>query len=267
MDLSSNSILNKAEQFEIASTLHAMLLEELFRETSWLAPQAVFHGGTALALIRDSLRFSEDLDFMVTPEAIEGLDIAIEKVRGRVDFRMSMLLPGGRVSAKGPKGDEVTKWEFKWDHPGRRGKVMVKAEFLVASANLLAAYRSTHVVPLSRGAVAVSTPIPVPDLISAWADKIKAIATRPAFKWRDAFDLAWIVRCLTREDGAGEEEKSSRRYWLRPKSIRSPFRTWPRDLSEFSPPGIWRMPRLSKPTWPVGSPTRTCRGTGLRATS
>jgi len=206
MELTSRAPLMKEEQFEIASTMHAMVLDRLFSETHWLAPQAVFHGGTALSFVRDSQRFSEDLDFMVTPDAIEGLDDAIDKVRWRVDLLMAKLYPGGRVTVKGPKGDQVTKWEFKWEHPGRRGKVMVKAEFLVTRADLLAAYRTTHMVPTSRGAVGVSIVIPVPDLVSAKADKIKAIATRPDFKWRDAFDLAWIARCLKREDEVMPDE-------------------------------------------------------------
>jgi len=206
MDLSSGKNLRLNEQIEIASLMHLLVLDRLFLETNWLASDAVFHGGTALSIVRNSRRFSEDLDFMVTPEAIQKLDNAIEKVRDYVEGRMELPLPGGRVSVKGPRGNEVTKWEFKWDHPGRRGKVMVKAEFLVTEAALLSAYRSTHIIPTSRGVVGISTPLPVPDLISAWADKIKAMATRPDFKWRDAYDLAWIAQCLRREDEISVED-------------------------------------------------------------
>src|SRR3546814_16461626 len=41
--------------------------------------------------------------------------------------------------------------------------------------------------------IRITTPIPMPELISSWADKIKAVATRPAVKWRDLFDLDFIA--------------------------------------------------------------------------
>jgi predicted nucleotidyltransferase component of viral defense system len=200
MDLSRPSNLTEAENFEIASAMHAAILDNLFRETNWVAEQAVFHGGTALALARKSPRFSEDLDFMMTKEAAQELDAVIQKVRERVSLRMASQYDGGRVTLKGPKGEEVTSWNFKWEHPNKRGKVMVKVEFLVTEAALLKGYQSFHMVPTSRGALGVSVLVPVPELISAWADKVKAIATRPAFKWRDAFDISWIARCLKQED-------------------------------------------------------------------
>lgn len=206
MDLSKRSALTKDEQFEIASSMHAMVLDGLFRETDWVSTDAVFHGGTSLALARDSMRFSEDLDFMITPDAQAILAGAMEKLCKRVDQSMSLTYPGGKVSIKGPKGGEVVKWEFRWEHPNKHGKVMVKAEFFVTDPTLLAKYRSTHLVPTSRGIVGVSTPIPVPEFVASWADKIKAIATRPDFKWRDAFDLSWVVKCLRKADMAAIDE-------------------------------------------------------------
>lgn len=206
MDLNKKNAITKENQFEIASTMHAIALDGLFRETDWVARDAVFHGGTSLALARDSMRFSEDLDFIVTREALKVLSAVMEKLRGRMDLSMSVLYPGGNISLKGPKGDEVVKWEFKWEHPNRHGKVMVKAEFFVTDPGLLANYRATHLVPTSRGIVGVSTPIPVPEFISSWADKVKAIATRRDFKWRDAFDLSWIVKCIEKADAMAYDE-------------------------------------------------------------
>jgi hypothetical protein len=82
---------------------------------------------------------------------------------------------------------------------------MVKLEFFVVSAGALASYRCTHQVPRSSGTIAITTPVPVPELVSAWADKIKAVATRDDFKWRDAYDLWWIARCF-RDEGAASNE-------------------------------------------------------------
>jgi hypothetical protein len=207
MAAEKKTAISKDEQFEIASTLHAMFLDALFRETDWMATDAVFHGGTSLALARNSIRFSEDLDFMITPQALGALTYAMAKIAGRIDLSMSMAYPGGKVILKGPKGDDVVKWELKWEHPNKHGKVMVKAEFFVTKPELLARYRSTHLVPTSRGIVAVRTPIPVPELVSSWADKIKAIATRPDFKWRDAFDLALIIGMIDKADLRAKGDK------------------------------------------------------------
>lgn len=192
--------LTRDEQFAIASALHAVVLDELFRATRWLAPVAVFHGGTSLALVRSSVRFSEDLDFMVDERAASKLGPIMGRLEARFDLAMSLQYPGCMIAVRGPRGKEVRTWQVAWSHPDRRNVVMVKVEFLVAREGLLASYRSTHRVPDSKGSVAVTTPIPVPQLVAAWADEIKAVATRVDFKWRDAFDLWWIARCLLRED-------------------------------------------------------------------
>ena len=42
------------------------------------------------------------------------------------------------------------------------------------------------------GRARVTGALAVPDVIGLWGDKIKAVATRPAFKWRDAHDLGFL---------------------------------------------------------------------------
>ncbi len=199
MDLTVTRNLSQEENFEIASVMHASILDELIRATDWIKTDAVFHGGTSLAIIRESVRFSEDLDFMITEECVEGLETAVRSVHDRMSMILASHYPGGQLDLKGPKGKDVCQWLFVWSHPARRGNVQVKAEFLITKKDLLAAYASTHIVPNSRRAVLVKSHVPVPVLVSAWADKIKAIATRPAFKWRDAYDLSYISRSMVRE--------------------------------------------------------------------
>lgn len=200
MDLSKKTALSKSDQFEISSVMHALILKELFNITDWISSDIIFHGGTSLAIIRNSKRFSEDLDFMISDDNIKILDSIIEKIRIRMELAMDFIFPDGKVSVKGPKGDEVSKWEFKWEHPNKHGKVMIKTEFLVTKKSLLNNYKSTHLIPTQNGIVDIDMPIPVPEFISAWSDKIKAIATRPDFKWRDAYDLAWVINQIKKED-------------------------------------------------------------------
>jgi predicted nucleotidyltransferase component of viral defense system len=206
MDLTKVTNLTREETFEIASVLHATILDELIRCTDWVKSDAVFHGGTSLSIARNSVRFSEDLDFMITEECAAGLGEAIRSVHKRIGLLLANHYPGGQLELRGPRGNEVSQWTFVWSHPSRRGSVQVKAEFLITKKDLLAAYASTHVVPNSRRAVMVKSHVPVPVLVSAWADKIKAIATRPAFKWRDAYDLAHISRSMIRENLTDENK-------------------------------------------------------------
>lgn len=194
--------LTASEGVAIARVMHLLILDEIFRTTRWKSPNAVFHGGTALAVAQHSERFSEDLDFMVDKKAYEALDASIARVAHAVEMRIAAVHPGSRVALVGPRTGEVAHWEFRWSHPERRQVVKVKAEFFISDASLLSRYRSRNVVPVLAGvpgAIAVRTSIPVPALISSWADKIKAIATRPSMKWRDLYDLSFVANHLRPE--------------------------------------------------------------------
>lgn len=207
LDLSLRGDLSRDEEFEIATILHTLVLDALFRRSQWMAKDAVFHGGTALALFRNSKRFSEDLDFMISEEAAAALEKVIQRVRDDVHMAMSIRVPGSTIELKGPKGAEVAKWTFTWSHPNRRDRVKVKAEFLTTAADVLNNYGSIYLVPTGTHDVAVSTPIPAPKLISAWADKIKAIATRDFMKWRDLFDLAFVSQTMRKEETITNADK------------------------------------------------------------
>jgi len=207
MDLSTPASLTRKEIVDIASMMHATALESLFVTTNWQAPQAVFHGGTALSLARNSARFSEDLDFLVDEESAREIESAMQRTRKRMELKMGAYSPGCSIEMFGPKGQEVCAWDFRWSHPARRGKVKVKVEFYVTKANVLNAYKALHIVPTVNGPVGISTPLPVPELVSAWADKVKAIATRVGFKWRDAYDLSFIADCMRRESEIPDEDR------------------------------------------------------------
>lgn len=197
MDLSVSTGLGKQEHFLIAADMHAKVLDELFWATKWKSSEAVFHGGTALALGHRSERFSEDLDFMVDGRAAQDLDKVMGEVLERVRLAMSLAYPGCSVALKLPKGTgEVNRWTFTWSHPNRRGNVKVHAEFLKTTADLLRAYQTSVPVTTAKGTIGIRAPIPMPTLLSAWADKIKAVATRPAVKWRDIYDIAFILRSM-----------------------------------------------------------------------
>jgi predicted nucleotidyltransferase component of viral defense system len=211
MDLAKRTDLSQADQFQIASDMHALILDEVFRGTEWKAPAAIFHGGTSLKFAWNSDRFSEDLDFMATPEAMDGLDQVMETVRNRIDRHMAAALPGSSVALveRKAKEDGLRRWDLKWTHPNRIGKVLVKVEILETPPSALKEYAARMVMPsaLSPSGIRITTPIAVPELLSVWADKLKAIATRPAFKARDAYDLAFIKDRMdaTRQNPSAED--------------------------------------------------------------
>lgn len=194
MDLSVSGPVTQIDRFEVATTLQSQILNFIFHSTNWKAPRAVLHGGTSLSLMRKSDRFSEDLDFMVDESAYAELDAIVAKTFKKVSEQTLVRYPGCAIELYGPKGEEVRAWDFRWSHPSRRGKIVVKIEFLKTTTDLLKNYRTAHILPTANGSaiVSITTAIPTPELVAAWADKVKAIATRPEFKWRDAYDLAFL---------------------------------------------------------------------------
>jgi predicted nucleotidyltransferase component of viral defense system len=207
MQLDSRRSRTPEDATEIASILHATILNELFRITRWVSREAVFHGGTSLRFLRDSPRSSEDLDFMVSEDAARSLREVIGKIHEAVRSKMNIIYPGSQVSVKGPKGDSVEAWTFTWTHPNIVGSVKVKTEFLLTRPENLEAYASTHLMATTKGVLSISGTLPAPTLLSAWSDKIVAIGMRPAFKWRDAFDIEFIANGMRMDRNVGWADK------------------------------------------------------------
>lgn len=206
MDLGTRSGLTDPERWLVASDLQAMLLDEIYAQLGWGAADGVFHGGTALHFAWDSPRQSEDLDFMVAERNLEALAKASERIVGRVRMRALERFPGSVIEFKskdrGPVVDRLVTWDVRWRHENRMGKVQVKLEFYATAPENLADYESFAEMRL-KGVrnVRMRAEIRVPHLVSFWGDKVKAISTRPEFKFRDSFDLGFISRTWERNGG------------------------------------------------------------------
>lgn len=199
MDLSRKTALTEAEMREVAELLHYGVLTELFDATQWRGDQAVFHGGTSLRVVRKSDRYSEDLDFLIAPDEAARLQKAMAEVREGLLTRLALRLPGSQITIKenrGKDGGSVLGYTVRWEHPMRMGAVRVKAEFYRVPGALQSAYSAEDILPTQIPDIAVSfkTPIPAPRLIFAWADKIKAIATRDHMKYRDVYDIWFLLQ-------------------------------------------------------------------------
>ena len=194
----SQTPISPKQEMEIAITLQLLLLNEIFSDSAWRAPNAVFHGGTALALLYNNGRWSEDLDFMIDQEMFSTLDEKLKSAAARLQILARRVYDGCHIDLIGPKGkeDNIKHWKFGWTHPLKRGKVIVKVEFLTKPQKVLSAYQSTQLIPLGRAnlPITITSVVHGPRLIASWADKMIAMAERPYFKARDAYDIWFLAR-------------------------------------------------------------------------
>lgn len=211
LDLSRKTNLTSGELLELCSAMQAVFLEEVFKETGWGREEAIFHGGTSLNVAWGSPRFSEDLDFMVNRDSLDELGRYGKIIFARVQRRLLTLTPGAEIAfnmkPQRPGRDRMDVWDIRWTHPMRHGTAKVKAEFYAVMPEFLERYRSVDFVtlPNSTATVRITAPIPVGDLVSLWGDKVKAIATRQAFKFRDAHDLGYIATQFENQRPSNEE--------------------------------------------------------------
>jgi predicted nucleotidyltransferase component of viral defense system len=203
LDLNRRGNITQEERFAVAEVMQLFLLNETARAADWRMGDAAFHGGTSLKVAWNSPRFSEDLDFMVAENRLDELYAVGQTIATRVRKGVAAWKPGSVVEFSAKKGegeDRIDVWKVKWTHPARIGKVMVKMEFFAADAALLSEYAATMQTPRfgATSVVKATMPLPVADMVSMWADKVKATATRPEYKWRDGFDLDFVAAHFAR---------------------------------------------------------------------
>ncbi|WP_264772598.1 nucleotidyl transferase AbiEii/AbiGii toxin family protein [Defluviimonas salinarum] len=219
------SDLTNDERIAIAESLQLRVLEQIGR-LQGEAPGLVFHGGTAISLLHGSPRWSEDLDFMATPEAVSRLFGRAREIGAALQMQSSLTTPGATVglSVKG-SGDPdrtgtVERLNVRWEHPEKLGAIRIKVEFYTCPEERLAAYLAAPRVPAVRGFTSRS-PIAGAAPVSIWADKIVALAQRPVLKQRDIHDLGFIAPMVPADaDRAAALAASMGIYGRRPDEIR-----------------------------------------------
>lgn len=209
MDLSKKAAVSPQENWEIATTLQFLLISELFARKEWKAPAAVFHGGTALSMLYQTGRRSEDLDFMIDETLSRDLEKTMKSTAKRLQVLARGIYPDCTIDLIGPKGHDVDSWFFGWSHPNRHGKVKVKVEFYTRPQDLLKNYLTAQIIPTgpTHLPAKISNVISGPQLISAWSDKIIAMSQRPAFKWRDIYDLWFLTKHMKSLDDSKDPKE------------------------------------------------------------
>lgn len=194
--------LHHDDKISISRELQVKVLEEIARLAKPSGRDMVFHGGTGISLIHGSPRWSEDLDFMATPGAISRLSSNTSSLAARLQLAFSARTPGAELSLlektdsedKSDIGDLV-RWMVRWSHPEVRGVVKIKVEFYLCPEERLAAYPSHENFPEAPECRSREA-LPCADLAAVWSDKIVAMASRPAIKYRDMHDLGFIAPLL-----------------------------------------------------------------------
>jgi hypothetical protein len=226
MDLSQRGHLSATEKTMLSQTLQIFTLDGLASGISDLHGRMVFHGGTSISTVHGSPRWSEDLDFVISP----SMSIDLENLRASVErtaaARIDEITPGakftltdkGKATGKVREGDpgEVVRWVGRWEHPNRIGVVKIKNEFYVAEPEVVRTYDTLEGMPSAIG-LACSDALPCATMETIWADKIMAMSARPVMKWRDVFDMGYIMERI----GAVPDDVLYERMGVATRSYRS----------------------------------------------
>lgn len=202
MDLSKRGPLTAVEKTLISQTLQIFTLDGLGAGLSDKSGRMMFHGGTSISTTHGSPRWSEDLDFVVSPgmaRDLSRLRPEIERIAAR---RIEEITPGARFElvdkgeAKGKvRVDDpgtVMRWVGRWEHPMRVGAVKIKNEFYIAEPGIVRDYQTRDATPCAIG-ISCYSEIPCATMETIWSDKIMAMSARPVMKWRDVFDVGYIM--------------------------------------------------------------------------
>ncbi len=148
---------------------------------------------------------------MGTPGAVDRILNRQAHIEAALRLRMSLEFPGSDVSLKvksstsSDRFGKVDRFQIRWEHPDFIGVVKVKSEFYICPPSYLEDYRACAYHPVSQGAVSRSR-IMSAEPVSIWADKIVAVAQRPALNHRDIHDLGYLRNHFDLGDTATRKE-------------------------------------------------------------
>lgn len=191
-------VLSPDEERAMESVLQGWVLQAISQSKKDYG-KWVFHGGTALKKAFQSMRYSEDLDFMIEPD----LDTAtlMQKVADHVQVLSSVSYGSdaqirlkARTSDKNPKMYHVVLTVPSLT----MSSVKVKVEF--SPTQHLETYVKTSLltppdVAMVRHKVAQAKAVrlEVGNLEQIYIDKWVALTMRPEIKHRDVWDLSWLL--------------------------------------------------------------------------
>lgn len=195
--------LTREQAINLVVELQQAVLVGIGRRAPWNEKDMSFHGGTSLKLAWNSHRFSEDLDFLVSSEMItaDHIEKVLQEIVNEIEvlgvsaFKHDKPFSLELRNKSRPDNPNKAFWVV-WSHPNVHGNVKLKVEFFMADPEPVHAYGS-NMQTLSytnKMNVAVKADLNIAQLKSIYVDKLSAIAYRPMVKYRDVFDLWFVVR-------------------------------------------------------------------------
>ena len=191
-------VLSLDEERAMVSVLQGWVLQAISQSKKDYG-KWVFHGGTALKKAFQSMRYSEDLDFMIEPDLDTGA--LMQKVADHVQVLSSVSYGSdaqirlkARASDKNPQMYHVVLTVPSLT----MSSVKVKVEF--SPTQHLQTYIKTSLltppdVAMVRHKVAQAKAVrlEVGNLEQIYIDKWVALTMRPEIKHRDVWDLSWLL--------------------------------------------------------------------------
>ena len=174
------------KQLSLAEILQHLILQSVYKQNAF--KYLTFTGGTALRLLYNTERFSEDLDFSLTQKEDIKLTVLISKIQ------KDLLLLGIEFKPHAKDNKVVFKSDFRF--PG------ILKEFNLSSLpeqNLTIKFEVDKNPPKggNKEVQLISSPVSyslsVFDLPSLFATKLHAIFYRKYTKGRDYYDLIWYL--------------------------------------------------------------------------
>src|SRR3989338_8834109 len=111
-----------------AEILQIAFLDGLYGEKASL--DVTFHGGTAIRLLHNGYRYSEDLDFCIPDTKMPSeLEDVVHKACRRAQELMVLYLGTASFEVKKKERKKIPTWWLNALAPGERQKYRVKIEF------------------------------------------------------------------------------------------------------------------------------------------
>lgn len=184
----AKQILKPQQQFQLRAALQTAALAALMDSRRWEPGDLAFQGGTCLHLAHGSMRFSEDLDFMVRGGL--SLDGLAKEVQRRLQLPPNT--PAGLSVSVAPSRTERNPHAFTLTLSGPNfiGSAKVKIELWQTDAAVLKTLQLV-VKPLATPS-GTQTYVPSITLEEILSDKVYALGARERLKPRDIHDLWWL---------------------------------------------------------------------------
>lgn len=179
--------LSAAEQLRLRNILQIATVQALMASRRWEPGDIAFQGGTSLHLAHGSVRYSEDLDFMVRGGlSLAGLSRAVLNhlsLPADIPNDLGVSVSVGK-DEKNPHSFYVTL-----GGPDVLGSAKVKIELRQTPDDAL---KSLQVLVSTIASSAGQAFVPTLSLSEIHADKVYALGARKRIKPRDIFDLWWL---------------------------------------------------------------------------